>query len=166
MGTDTAQSAHLGDPLHTKESILSPPQPWPWQQVWCMSYSKKSRFHLLSWLGCCDQAWSCLAGTPQQPGLHHLHRIVLFPVTQPSLDPLFPDPVCSQMNNSSPINFSTLVLPLIYQYTNMERSFTLSLVISVLYSISDVHCCPCKIPPSKGSQLTPLIAHEVQPTFT
>lgn len=74
----------------TRESILSPPQSWRWQQVWCVSCSKKTRFHLLSQLGCSDQAWSCLAGTPQQTGLYDLHYIMPVSSYSALLGPPFP----------------------------------------------------------------------------
>lgn len=58
--------------------------------VWCASRGKKTRFHLLSQLGCSDQAWTCQAGTPQQPGLYNLHYIMPFPSYSVLLGPPFP----------------------------------------------------------------------------
>lgn len=105
-----------------------------------MPYSKTKRFHLLSLLGCSNQAWDCLASTPQGPGLYHLFHIIPFPVTQPSLDLLFPDPASLQMNNSSPIAFSSLVLLLLYQYLNLGPEGVVNSFLSHL-RVAWYFCC-------------------------
>lgn len=159
MGTDPAQPAHLGDPLHARESILSSPQSWPRQQVWCVSYSKKNRFHLLSQLSCNDQAWGCLAD-----------RIISFAPYYPFssysalFGPPFPFPANKQLIPNYFFRIGPTFAVSIHKF-RLAFFFLVSPVISAFCGISDVHCCPCKMPPSEGSQHSPLISHEVQPTF-
>lgn len=130
-----------------KDPVL--PQSWPWLQVWCVAYSRKNRFHSLSRLDCGDQAWGCLAGMPQQPRLYHLHHII----PQPSSDLLFPVPVSSQKDNSFPLFFLHWSY-FCYINTQICFVFIVSSVISALYDVSDVYCCPCKI--SQKASNTPL----------